>query len=84
MDVYIDFKSPAAYLAVKPTIELARQYQAAISWHPIKTRQPRLPAIQANEVRGEAWTFLEQIQELFLPRCDMKGNTFSFNKSPAV
>lgn len=34
IDVYIDFKSPYAYLAVEPTRHLARDYQVELNWLP--------------------------------------------------
>ncbi len=84
MDVYIDFKSPAAYLAVKPTIELARQYQAAISWHPIKTRQPRIPAIQANEDRGATHRRVRAIarEKTFLHYASVQNLDMQFRDDP--
>ena len=34
LTVFIDFKSPYAYLAVEPTRQLARQSGVAIDWMP--------------------------------------------------
>ncbi len=34
IDIYIDFKSPYAYLAIKPSIEFARENKLNINWLP--------------------------------------------------
>ena len=34
IDVYIDYKSPYAYLAIEPTWELERDYRVHINWLP--------------------------------------------------
>ena len=50
--VYIDFKSPAAYLAFKPTLALAERKDLTLDWQPIRTRQQPVPAEAADEDRG--------------------------------
>ena len=52
MDVYIDFKSPAAYLALKPTLALAERLGEPINWYPTQTKQSAIPQIQNDEDRG--------------------------------
>lgn len=58
MDVFIDFKSPAAYLAFKPTLALAdrlanaHQVDETINWFPVPTKQGAIPKIQDDEDRG--------------------------------
>ena len=42
MQLYIDFKCPAAYLALHPTLALGEQLGVPISWHPIRKYESRL------------------------------------------
>jgi 2-hydroxychromene-2-carboxylate isomerase len=53
IDVYIDFKSPAAYLAVEPTAALAAETGASVNWLPFDSRQRSVPDEQPNESKGE-------------------------------
>jgi len=39
LKVFLDFKSPAAYLAMKPTLELIEQFQPAVEWLPVRSTQ---------------------------------------------
>ncbi len=51
MHLYIDFKCPAAYLALHPTLALSEQLGVPISWHPIrKYESPLLPEKPEEEV----------------------------------
>jgi 2-hydroxychromene-2-carboxylate isomerase len=34
LTVYIDFKSPYAYLAIEPTRRLAKELQIEVDWYP--------------------------------------------------
>ena len=53
IDLYIDFKSPASYLAMKPTLALADELNAEIKWHPYKTKQETVPVEKPNESKSE-------------------------------
>ena len=51
MQLYIDFKCPAAYLALHPTRVLSEQLGVPISWHAIRSHQtPLLPEEPDEEV----------------------------------
>lgn len=51
MQLYIDFKCPASYLALKPTLALSEQLGVPISWHAIRSYQsPLLPEKPDEEV----------------------------------
>lgn len=54
LPVYIDFKSPAAYLALKPTLDLAQRWSLKLSWHPYLTSWAQVPEQQPDETRGES------------------------------
>lgn len=60
--VYIDFKSPASYLALEPTVALADRLGLALAWHPFRTHERDIPgqgvdkavARSHHRVRAEA------------------------------
>lgn len=51
--VYIDFKSPAAYLALKPTLALAQRTGTILDWQPIRTRQSAVPVAPDPEQKDQ-------------------------------
>jgi 2-hydroxychromene-2-carboxylate isomerase len=53
MEVFLDFKSPGSYLALAPTLEMARKHALAIRWNPLQTRQESIPVAHKEETRGE-------------------------------
>lgn len=53
MHLYIDFKCPAAYLALKPTLALCEELGVPISWHGIRSYQKPLIQEMPNEEVGE-------------------------------
>lgn len=53
IDLYIDFKSPASYLAVKPTRELAQASSVTVNWFPFDSKQQPLSAKKSDETRTE-------------------------------
>jgi 2-hydroxychromene-2-carboxylate isomerase len=53
IDIYIDFKSPTAYLALAPTRELLKKTGAHATWHPFNTRLSTIPEKKAAENKGE-------------------------------
>ncbi len=38
LDVYLDIKSPHAYLAVRPSLEVARDYRVRVNFRPYTLR----------------------------------------------
>ena len=53
LDVYIDFRSPAAYLAVQPTLQLQAEVNCRVSWRPFLTRQRAALVEQPGESKSE-------------------------------
>ena len=54
LDLYIDFKSVAAYLAIKPTLALAAETGATIRWLPFLSRVRSVDLTPAGEeTKGE-------------------------------
>ena len=54
LKVYLDFKSPASYLALAPTQNLVAQTGIEVSWHPFSTIEGNLPKAKSNETVGES------------------------------
>lgn len=54
LTVYIDFKSPGAYLAIAPTLALVEQYDLAIDWRPFRTVERDVPKLGKEETVGES------------------------------
>ncbi|MEM7459202.1 MAG: DsbA family protein [Pseudomonadota bacterium] len=54
LTVYIDFKSPAAYLAMKPTLALAERHALEIDWRPFRTVERDIPKLGKEETVGES------------------------------
>lgn len=44
LSIYIDFKSPASYLALKPTLSLIHRRALNVAWLPFRTLEREIPA----------------------------------------
>jgi 2-hydroxychromene-2-carboxylate isomerase len=60
--VYIDFKSPQAYLALQPTLQLAEEENLEIRWLPYRSKQATIVPQRENETRGETHVRVRQQQ----------------------
>lgn len=54
LNVYVDFKSPASYLAIGPTLELIARTGTTAYWHPYSTLEGDLPTQAADETVGQS------------------------------
>ncbi|MEL7032507.1 MAG: DsbA family protein [Pseudomonadota bacterium] len=54
LTVFVDFKSPAAYLAMAPTRALADRYGVTIDWRPFRTIERDIPKLGKEETVGES------------------------------
>jgi 2-hydroxychromene-2-carboxylate isomerase len=52
--IYIDFKSPASYLAIKPTVRLLDRHQLKVEWLPYQTKQESVPKWHSEESTGDS------------------------------
>ena len=48
LTVYIDFKSPASYLAINPVLALAERHGIALAWKPFQTVEREVPTVTDN------------------------------------
>ena len=53
LTVYIDFKSPASYLAFRPTRDLAARHGVSVDWRPFRTSEKDVPSKTGDETIGE-------------------------------
>ena len=85
LTVFIDFKSPASYLALGPTLDLARESGATIVWLPFSTRPFSVPEEQADETVGERHRRVRAIaqRETFLRYAAVQGRAMKFARTPA-
>ena len=54
LTVYLDFKSPAAYLAMKPTLALVDRLGLETNWKPFRTVERDVPKLGKEETVGES------------------------------
>ena len=54
LTVYLDFKSPGAYLAMAPTLALADRLQLSIDWRPFRAVERDVPKLGKEETVGES------------------------------
>lgn len=54
LKIYIDFKSPASYLAFKPACALIKKHNIDVSWLPFITKQESLREYLPNESAGDS------------------------------
>ncbi len=48
LTVYIDFKSPASYLAINPVLAQVERYGIALEWKPFRSAEREVPTITDN------------------------------------
>ncbi|MEH6910063.1 MAG: DsbA family protein [Oceanicoccus sp.] len=48
LTVYIDFKSPASYLAINPVLALVERHGIALAWKPFRSAEREVPTITDN------------------------------------
>ena len=54
LTVYIDFKTPGAYLAIEPTLKLAERLKLDLQWRPFRTVERDIPPLSGHESVGES------------------------------
>lgn len=82
--IYIDFKSPAAYLAWKPTTALLAELSASATWLPMQTRQRPIAPQKAAETKTETHFRVREIarKNMHLHYADVQGIPMKFREKP--
>jgi len=84
LTIYIDFKSPASYLALKPTLQLLGEFDVETCWLPYRTSQRRLPEARPNETRGETHIRVREIarRDIHEKYAAIQGTPINFRDDP--
>ena len=84
IDLYIDFKSPASYLALKPTLALAEELGVDIDWRPYNTKQETVPTEKPNETKTETHIRIraELRQKTHLHYATLQETPMTFREAP--
>lgn len=85
LTIYLDFKSPASYLALEPTLDMARETGVHIDWLPFSVRPFSVPEEQAGETVGERHRRVRAIaqRDTHLHYSAVQGREMQFSKTPA-
>lgn len=85
LTIYLDFKSPASYLALEPTLDMAQETGAHIDWLPFSVRPFSVPEEQADETVGERHRRVRAIaqRDTYLQYSAVQGREMQFSKTPA-
>ena len=80
LSLFIDFKSPAAYLAMKPTLNLIASTGLAVTWLPFAAKQPVIPIEKHDETKGETHRRVraEQRQQMHVLYADLSNTEMHF------
>lgn len=86
LNIYLDFKSPGAYLAMRPTLALLERLNqsANTKWLPYNTMQQRIPPKREDENKGERHRRVRALarQNTHLLYADIQGVPMSFSEIP--
>ena len=86
LTVYIDFKSPAAYLSIKPTLDLASRLSLALTWRPFQTVERDVPRLGKEETVGESHRRVRAASQraLAIKYAEHQGIDLKFPPHPGV
>jgi 2-hydroxychromene-2-carboxylate isomerase len=84
MRVYIDFKSPAALLALKPTLALSQKLGQTFEYLPFRTSQLMIPAQKVDETKGETHRRVRALarRDTHLKYAAIQGTEMKFQDEP--
>ncbi|MFK7842843.1 MAG: DsbA family protein [Sphingorhabdus sp.] len=85
LTVSIDFKSPASYLAVGPTLNLAQETGVEIDWLPFSVRPFSVPEERPDETVGDRHRRVRAIaqRDTHLHYAAVQGLQMCFSDAPA-
>ena len=85
LSVFIDFKSPASFLALEPTLALAGETGVHIKWLPFSVRPFSIPEEKADETVGERHRRVRAIaqRDTHLHYAKVQGRKMHFSQTPA-
>lgn len=85
LTVSIDFKSPASYLTLGPTLDLAKETGLEIDWLPFSVRPFSVPAEKRGETVGDRHRRVRAIaqRDTHLQYAAVQGLQMRFSNTPA-
>lgn len=86
LSVYLDFKSPGAYLAMKPTLALAQRRSLEVNWKPFRVVERDVPKLGKEETVGESHRRVraESQRHLAIKYAAHQGIELKFPETPGV
>lgn len=80
--IYIDFKSPAACLAMAPTLALSQKLGQAFEYLPFRTREAAIPEQKSEETKGETHRRVRALarRETHLKYAALQGTSMRFRE----
>jgi len=84
LEYFIDFKSPAAYLSLQPTLELQQDYEFDLVLQPYRAQQKAVPAQTQDETKGETHIRVRALarQQTHLKYAELRGLPMHFPVAP--
>ena len=84
--VYLDFKSPGAYLAMTPTLALIDRLGLEVDWKPFQTIERDIPKLGKEETVGESHRRVRAASQraLAIKYAAHQGIELRFPKQPGV
>ncbi len=84
LTVHIDFKSPAALLAIRPTLALAEKHGVPIMWKPFQTFERPMPDLPEKASVGETHRKVraESRRRIFRKYAALQGLELNFPEAP--
>ncbi len=82
--IYIDFKSPAACLAMAPTFALAQRLGQTFEYLPFRSPQWPIPEQKSEETKGETHRRVRALarRDMHLKYAALQGTEMNFREEP--
>ncbi len=86
LSVYLDFKSPGAYLAMSPTLALVERLSLEVDWKPFRVVERDVPKLGKEETVGESHRRVraESQRRLAIKYAAHQGIELRFPETPGV
>jgi 2-hydroxychromene-2-carboxylate isomerase len=86
LSVYLDFKSPRAYLAMSPTLALVERLSLEVDWKPFRVVERDVPKLGKEETVGESHRRVgaESQRQLAIKYAAHQGLELKFPETPGI
>lgn len=83
LTVFIDFNSPASYLAIQPTVQLVQRIGVRVKWKPYRTELQKVPEKLDIETQGQSHRRVRAIarQRIHQHYATLQGIELNFRSS---